>query len=1071
MAEASAGAVQPQYRAFISYSHRDQAWARWLLAKLEGYRVHADLVGKPNQDGEPVPERLGRFFRDRDDASAASDLGNEIRRALNASANLIVIASPNSARSRYVDAEIREFHAINSARPKPGRILTLIVAGEPHVSAEGQLDPRECFAPALRGGLVGAEGRPFEPLAADARSTGDGRTRAVAKLVAGLLDIRYDNLVRRDLVRRRNRRLAISAATLLAIAVASGFGLRIEADRREKSRLEEVQQQTERDRRTLAAVNTAERARDVLATGNVQRAVALARQSLVQDGSLPFIPQAYGVLYQAYFQGAEPRNLDLIDYDDRRGLADIGLGAETRLIWSPRGRVSLWGPNTGITYVRSDAMASRRPTSTPDGGTVFLGGSFVELRYRAAANAWDQIVYSSMGFGYDDPTAEVALDATSLVACRNDTIFGIGVPAEGSGDAELTWEADLGGDTCSALALAPDGTVLIGTWSGDVIQFDPAKREQLTRYRGGKDEWVMWLDVGKQHFVASGVGRTAVFRFGSDEPLLTFDESSYVPPLSPDDRHVVEPRYGTQDEQMAIHDLETGKETGIDCVCSFEGFDEAGNLLTLERNSVAELRGADTGRVIKTLHRFDPEVSNVTMLGNGGALLGLREIGTETVVPPQTEAAAPLLAALPPGDSLSSAKFLDDSTIAAVVSHPTDGSTLIRRYDVEVLRRRADGHAETLWTRQAIGGKPYGYGEVRSLGHGLLALTAPDDLMGTTAVLRIVDAADGKDRYELHINAGMEMSAGGTHLVLEGDDGLISFDLVGRKASALDIADLGAPEFRSWAVAGNRLAAASGQRLVVLPLDAPDKSVTVDAGGTIYHVCAAGDAVFAVTETPQGGAVQRWSLTTGQSSGRSELDLKDQQVIDVLSAVLGMQRQYRTAQIACTSDRLSIRGLQKTALLWDVAAGGVKIVQQSALPPATPRGPPLDDAQSIDAATLARATLSFDDAAAYLSDPETGTLLRRFEGDASRIVSAAFLKRRNWVALGFENGSVGVWDVAAPTVPAISLNMHRDAVLQLDANLSGTAFLSADSGGTLRYWPALTVPDLLSLKIAGNRAR
>ena len=40
-----------KYRAFISYSHRDASWAKWLHAALEGYRIDKDLVGRRTSAG------------------------------------------------------------------------------------------------------------------------------------------------------------------------------------------------------------------------------------------------------------------------------------------------------------------------------------------------------------------------------------------------------------------------------------------------------------------------------------------------------------------------------------------------------------------------------------------------------------------------------------------------------------------------------------------------------------------------------------------------------------------------------------------------------------------------------------------------------------------------------------------------------------------------------------------------------------------------------------------------------------------------------------------------------------
>ncbi|TAM94430.1 MAG: hypothetical protein EPN40_11830, partial [Rhodanobacteraceae bacterium] len=50
------------YRAFISYSHRDKAWADWLHRSLETYRVPSRLVGTTTAHGI-IPRRLDPIFR------------------------------------------------------------------------------------------------------------------------------------------------------------------------------------------------------------------------------------------------------------------------------------------------------------------------------------------------------------------------------------------------------------------------------------------------------------------------------------------------------------------------------------------------------------------------------------------------------------------------------------------------------------------------------------------------------------------------------------------------------------------------------------------------------------------------------------------------------------------------------------------------------------------------------------------------------------------------------------------------------------------------------------------------
>src|SRR5262249_4925115 len=136
--------VELKYRAFLSYSHADTGWAKWLHAKLEAFRIDKDLVGRGTATGQ-IPKTLRPIFRDRDDFTAGHTLTDQTLAALDASAALIVICSPDAAKSRYVNEEIRTFKSQHPKRP----VVPLIVAGSP---GDNEL---ECFPPALKFRLDG----------------------------------------------------------------------------------------------------------------------------------------------------------------------------------------------------------------------------------------------------------------------------------------------------------------------------------------------------------------------------------------------------------------------------------------------------------------------------------------------------------------------------------------------------------------------------------------------------------------------------------------------------------------------------------------------------------------------------------------------------------------------------------------------------------------------------------------------------------------------------------------------------------------------------------------------------
>ena len=191
-----------RYKAYISYSHRDEAWAKWIHRALESYRVPRKLVGS-SVNGDSVPSRIKPVFRDRADLSSASDLSSTVKQVLAESENLIVMCSPDAANSRWVGEEIREFARLGRQQ----RIFCVIVDGDPGS------DDRACFPRALE------EAGLLEPLAADVRNWADGKRVAKLKLVAGILCIRLDKLLQRDLQRRRKQRLFIALGVVAALAL------------------------------------------------------------------------------------------------------------------------------------------------------------------------------------------------------------------------------------------------------------------------------------------------------------------------------------------------------------------------------------------------------------------------------------------------------------------------------------------------------------------------------------------------------------------------------------------------------------------------------------------------------------------------------------------------------------------------------------------------------------------------------------------------------------------------------------------------------------------------------------
>lgn len=172
-----------KYFAFISYNSKDIAWGRRLQRKLEHYRMPATLCSEKGWKRTPIRPV---FFAPTD--IQPGGLTKELQDRLGASRNLVVICSPNSARSEWVGKEIAFFHELGRTK----NIHFFIVDGIPHSG-----DPEtECFNP-----IVDKLGLP-ELLGANIhektyRWSWLNKERAYVQLISKLLEVEFDSIWKR----------------------------------------------------------------------------------------------------------------------------------------------------------------------------------------------------------------------------------------------------------------------------------------------------------------------------------------------------------------------------------------------------------------------------------------------------------------------------------------------------------------------------------------------------------------------------------------------------------------------------------------------------------------------------------------------------------------------------------------------------------------------------------------------------------------------------------------------------------------------------------------------------------
>ena len=142
--------MERKYIAFISYRHAplDSAVAKALHGLIEQFKIPKTL----RKDGK---RKLGLVFRDQEELPVSSDLSEDICRALDNSEYLIVVCSPDTAKSPWVSREIAYFL---SRHPRE-KVFTVLAAGE----------PGDVFPYVLTHAENGERVEEVEPLALDVR--------------------------------------------------------------------------------------------------------------------------------------------------------------------------------------------------------------------------------------------------------------------------------------------------------------------------------------------------------------------------------------------------------------------------------------------------------------------------------------------------------------------------------------------------------------------------------------------------------------------------------------------------------------------------------------------------------------------------------------------------------------------------------------------------------------------------------------------------------------------------------------------------------------------------------------
>lgn len=353
-----------EYFAFISYKSEDVEWATWLQHELEHYHLPASFNGRTD-----VPQELRPVFRDIDELSAGN-LPEQIKQALANSRNLIVICSPQSAKSPWVNQEVETFIALG----RTGRIFPFIVEGN---------SPLEFFPPALRD-LPKDE----ERLGGDVSKK--GRDAAFVKVVAGMLGVGFDSLW----------------------------------NRYEKEKAEEERKQREQRDRLLISQSCflAEKVNKLVEEGDSYSARLLALEALPKDiknPERPYVTEAEIALRKA----SQSNTAILRGHTDK--VTSIALSPDGHIIASASfdGTIRLWDSERGQTV--KELPIKKMPlfavSFSPDGQYIAFSYAVDE---DCSVYIWNlnQNCHQCVLKGHESVTRSISFshDGSSLVTASND---------------------------------------------------------------------------------------------------------------------------------------------------------------------------------------------------------------------------------------------------------------------------------------------------------------------------------------------------------------------------------------------------------------------------------------------------------------------------------------------------------------------------------------------------------------------------------------------------------------------------------------------------------------------------
>lgn len=467
-----------EYFAFISYKREDEKWAQWLQRKLETFRLPSHLNGR-----DDLPKEIRPVFKDTSEL-VPGNLPQQIIDALDKSRFLIVICSPRSAASPWVDKEVDAFLKMGRA----DKIIPFIIEGIPFSNDAS----KECFPESLR-----ALEKNQEILGANIHEM--GREAAVVKIVSKMFGLRFDVLWQRHERYLRRRRVLAFSLILLALLAATAFSVVLS---RQNRRLKESNWEILRNESLMMA----EKAERLTSEGDSFSAISLALNALPEDLELPERPYTFEA--EVALRKALEGNALIQEGGTARSIAISPDGTMIASVsFDERSPLKIWNSGSGQFYLNpwrapwpGECFLSSAAFS-PDGETLVTAGMLIQVwdfrdleRPRLTASPSDAEI-SDLTFSPDGSRLAVASEDSLFILNTDSYRVSLSFPHPGG--------------EVHSVAFGPDGNHLVSCSENKVV---------LWNIRDSSAKWTLKMKTEKAW--------TAVFSPGGKRIAIGMDDNT-----------------------------------------------------------------------------------------------------------------------------------------------------------------------------------------------------------------------------------------------------------------------------------------------------------------------------------------------------------------------------------------------------------------------------------------------------------------------------------------------------------------------------------------------------------------